>query len=227
MPPSRTTPSRTTPSRTTPAGPSSGTPGKRRLPADERRAQILDSAREVFLRSGASGARVKELADAAGVNPALLYQHFESKEELFQEAVLRPLAAAFEETANRFPNVGDPEPDGGIVREATETYLVHLLEAMEQTAALLGVAMFDDAENGRAFFRQHLEPLLDHLSGVVAAHMPSWEHIEYDPEIAVMIVFGTAWYFAIDQRFGSGPARDRHAVAAQINAIIFDGLRPR
>lgn len=202
-------------------------PERQRLPAEERRAQILDSAREVFLRSGASGARVKELADAAGVNPALLYQHFESKEELFEEAVLRPLAKAFEETAARFPNVADPEPAGAVVREATETYLVHLLEAMEQTAALLGVALFDGAENGRAFFRQHLEPLLDHLSAVVTAHMPTWEHIEYDPDVAVMIVFGTAWYFAIEQRFGSGPPRDRHAFAAQINAIIFDGLRPR
>ena len=200
---------------------------RQRLPAEERRAQILDSAREVFLRSGASGARVKELADAAGVNPALLYQHFESKEELFQEAVLRPLAAAFEETARRFPDVGDPQPSGELVREATETYLVHLLEAMDQTAALLGVAMFDDAANGRAFFQQHLEPLVDHLSAVVNAHMPTWEHAEYDPDVAVMIVFGTAWYFAIEQRYGSGPQRDRRTLAAQINAIIFDGLRPR
>ena len=205
----------------------SETAKKSRLPADERRAQILDSAREVFLRSGASGARVKELANAAGVNPALLYQHFESKEELFQEAVLRPLAAAFEETANRFPNVGDPQPSGELVREATETYLVHLLEAMDTTAALLGVALFDDVDNGRAFFQQHLEPLVDHLSAVVTAHMPTWEHADYDPEVAVMIVFGTAWYYAIEQRFGSGPARDRDALARQINAIIFDGLRPR
>jgi AcrR family transcriptional regulator len=200
---------------------------KTRLPADQRRAQILDSAREVFLRSGASGARVKELAEAAGVNPALLYQHFESKEELFQEAVLRPLAAAFEETASRFPDVGDPQPSGELVREATETYLVHLLEAMDQTAALLGVAMFDDAENGRAFFQQHLEPLVDHLSAVVNAHMPTWEHADYDPEVAVMMVFGTAWYSSLEQHFGSSPPRDRRALAAQINAIIFDGLRPR
>jgi hypothetical protein len=104
---------------------------------------------------------------------------------------------------------------------------VHLLEAMDQTAALLGVAMFDDAENGRAFFQQHLEPLVDHLSAVVNAHLPTWEHAEYDPDIAVMIVFGTAWYFAIEQRYGSGPRRDRQALAKQINAIIFDGLRPR
>jgi len=198
-----------------------------RLSADERRAQILDSAREVFLRSGASGARVKDLADAAGVNPALLYQHFESKEELFEEAVLRPLARAFEETASIFPDVTGGEPRGAVVREATETYLVHLLEAMDQIAALLGVALFGDLDGGRAFFQEQLEPILRHLAKVVTAHMPTWEHIDYDPDVAVMIVFGTAWYAAIEQRFGSGKPRDKRALAAQINAILFDGLRPR
>ena len=202
-------------------------PARTRLSADERRAQILDSAREVFLRSGASGTRVKDLADAAGVNPALLYQHFESKEELFEEAVLRPLAAAFEETIERFPDVSDPEPGGGVVREATETYVAHLLDAMDEAAGLLGVVLFDDLDRGQAFFQERLWPLLSHLTGVVTAHLPTWEHADYDPGIAVRIVFGTAWYYAIEHRYHDAPARDNRALAAQIVAIIFDGLLPR
>lgn len=202
-------------------------PVRTRLSADERRAQILDSAREVFLRSGASGARVKELADAAGVNPALLYQHFDSKEELFQEAVLRPLVAAFEETTQRFPDVDGPLPAGDVVREATETYILHLLEAMEQIAGLLGLVLFDDLANGRAFFRERLEPMLGHLRDVVTAHLPTWEHADYDPDTAVMMVFGAAWQFAVENRFRNGPPRDAKVMASQINAIIFDGLRSR
>jgi len=198
-----------------------------RLSADERRAQILDSAREVFLRSGASGARVKEVADAAGVNPALLYQHFESKEELFEEAVLRPLASAFETTALTFPDVTDADPPGERVREATETYLLHLLEAMEKAAGLLGLVLFDDLEAARIFFRERLEPMLAQLTGVVRAHLPAWEHAEYDPEVAVMIVFGTCWMYAIDSRFGTRAERDLPKLAAQIGAIIFEGLNPR
>jgi AcrR family transcriptional regulator len=200
---------------------------RRRLPADERRAQILDSAREVFLRSGASGARVKDLADAAGVNPALLYQHFESKEELFEEAVLRPLVAAFEATAQRFPGVDDPEPRGEFVRDATETYILNLLGAMDEIAGLLGVVLFDDLARGQVFFQERLWPLLAHLSNVVTEHLPAWEHADYDPEVAVRIVFGTAWYYALENRFGPGPALDLRQTAAQISAIIFDGLRPR
>lgn len=197
------------------------------MPADERRVQILDSAREVFLRSGASGARVRDLADAAGVNPALLYQHFESKDEMFEEAVLRPLESAFEETAEAFPDVEDMAISGDVVRDATEEYTVHLLEAMEEIGALLGIALFDDVDNGRAFFRERLEPLLARLRAVVAAHLPAWDHADYDPEVAVSVVFGTCWYYAIEQRFRGGPPRDKHELARQINAIIFDGLYPR
>jgi AcrR family transcriptional regulator len=198
-----------------------------RLTADERRAQILDSAREVFLRTGASGTRVKDLADAAGVNPALLYQHFDSKEEMFEEAVLRPLTSAFEETALRFPDAAGPTPRGDVVREATETYIVHLLEAMDKVGALLGVVMFDDLNSGRAFFQERLEPMLAGLREVVTAHLPTWEHIDYDPDVAVMLVFGTAWQFSIENRFSGRPPRDPRETAAQINAIIFDGLRAR
>jgi AcrR family transcriptional regulator len=198
-----------------------------RLSAEDRRGQILHSARAVFLRHGASGTRVKDLAEAAGVNPALLYQHFESKEEIFEEAVLRPLERAFADTMRSFPGVSEISPSGEVVREATETYIVHLLQAMDDIAALLGIALFDDLETGRTFFRERLEPVLDHLRDIVAAHLPTWDHADYDPETAVKLVFGTAWYFAIEDRFRSGPPRDKAQTASELTALVFDGLLPR
>jgi AcrR family transcriptional regulator len=54
-----------------------------RLPATERREQILTCALEVFARSGFHGASMNDVADAAGVTKPVLYQHFDSKQELF------------------------------------------------------------------------------------------------------------------------------------------------
>jgi AcrR family transcriptional regulator len=54
-----------------------------RLPATERREQILACALEVFARSGFHGASMNDVADAAGVTKPVLYQHFDSKQELF------------------------------------------------------------------------------------------------------------------------------------------------
>jgi len=54
-----------------------------RLPADERRDQLLDVALEVFASAGFHGASMNDVADAAGVTKPVLYQHFDSKNDLF------------------------------------------------------------------------------------------------------------------------------------------------
>lgn len=54
-----------------------------RLTAAARREQILDVALEIFGRSGYHGTSMNEIAEAAGVTKPVLYQHFDSKSELF------------------------------------------------------------------------------------------------------------------------------------------------
>lgn len=57
----------------------------------ERR--ILEAARQVFMRRGTAGARMQEIAEAAGVNQALLHYYFRTKDRL--------AAAVFREAASR------------------------------------------------------------------------------------------------------------------------------
>jgi AcrR family transcriptional regulator len=54
-----------------------------RLSASARREQLLDVALEVFARQGYHGTSMNDVADAAGVTKPVLYQHFESKRELY------------------------------------------------------------------------------------------------------------------------------------------------
>lgn len=54
-------------------------------------AQILEAARAVFLRRGTAGARMREIAEVAGVNQALLHYYFRTKDAL-AEAVFRRAA---------------------------------------------------------------------------------------------------------------------------------------
>jgi len=58
-----------------------------RLPANARREQILDVALEVFARQGFHGASMNEVADAVGVTKPVLYQHFDSKRDLYQALI--------------------------------------------------------------------------------------------------------------------------------------------
>jgi len=54
-----------------------------RLPRDERRAQLLVAALEVFTAAGYHSAAMDEIADRANVSKPVLYQPFPSKLELY------------------------------------------------------------------------------------------------------------------------------------------------
>jgi TetR/AcrR family transcriptional regulator len=55
--------------------------------ADQTRAHILDAAVRQFSANGLAGARTEQIAEEAGVNKALLYYYFKSKEDLYAAAV--------------------------------------------------------------------------------------------------------------------------------------------
>jgi len=54
---------------------------------NDKRAQILEGARQVFFAHGFNGASMSEIALAAGVSKGTLYVYFENKERLFAALV--------------------------------------------------------------------------------------------------------------------------------------------
>ncbi len=59
----------------------------KRLPANERRQQLLDVALRLFAQNGFKATTMDDIADHAGVTKPLLYQHFASKRALYLELV--------------------------------------------------------------------------------------------------------------------------------------------
>jgi AcrR family transcriptional regulator len=59
----------------------------KRLPARNRREQVLRKASDQFAMTGLNGTTTLTLAQAAGISEAILYVHFGNKPELFREAV--------------------------------------------------------------------------------------------------------------------------------------------
>jgi AcrR family transcriptional regulator len=82
-------------------------PGARRLTATARREAILDAAKPVFGALGYHLATTREIASAAGVSEALLYQHFPGKRQLF-EAVINRAAADLERRMVAAEQSADP-----------------------------------------------------------------------------------------------------------------------
>jgi AcrR family transcriptional regulator len=99
-------------------------PRPRRRDASETRRRLVEAARRRFARDGYTATTVREIAEDAGVNVALISRYFESKEGLF-EACLASAAAVLVESADQAPalehlaetivqHVNDAKPDGGL-----------------------------------------------------------------------------------------------------------------
>jgi len=63
----------------------------RRLPALERRAQLIEVGRGVFARHGYEGTSVEEIAKRAKVSKPIIYEHFGGKEGLYAVIVDREM----------------------------------------------------------------------------------------------------------------------------------------
>ena len=84
-----------------------------RMPRMERRAQLLESALEVFVAQGYHAAAMDDIAERAGVSKPVLYQHFPGKLELYLallaqscDTIIDKCRAALTSTDNNKERVG-------------------------------------------------------------------------------------------------------------------------
>src|ERR687885_2023915 len=83
---------------------------RKRLSAGDRRTAILESALEVFSRHGYNGASIDEIAQAAGISKALIYEHFPSKKDLHVSLLERHVQEIF----TRLAQTADTDEPGEV-----------------------------------------------------------------------------------------------------------------
>lgn len=196
---------------------------RRRLSAGARRAQLIDAARGVFLAEGMAGARTRRIAEVAGVNEALLYQHFSSKEEIFDEAVVKPLHDIVAKVIDVGGALPPYDPGGLAQHDLTEQYLAELLRTFLEVAPLLGVVLFSDRVTGERFYADAVHPLAAAISGVVRDAFPTWSHREFDPELVTLSVIGACISLSLEHHF-TGREIDVEGTARQLTDLLFFGL---
>ena len=67
-----------------------------RLPAEERRIQILDVAIQEFARDGYASTGTADIAAAAGIGEPTIYRYFDSKQDLYLAALRRSVDEVME-----------------------------------------------------------------------------------------------------------------------------------
>lgn len=102
----------------------------------------MDAALELFGEKGYSGASTREIAERAGVAEALLFRHFGSKANLFQEAVLDPFSGFI---ARWTDQRAEPWGDERVMHEFVAKLYEALREHRRPILALIAAGSFEPA----------------------------------------------------------------------------------
>ncbi len=98
---------------------------RRRLTAEERRRAILTAAQDVFARRGYHGSSIDEIAQAAEISKALIYEHFPSKKDLHASLLDMHVQELFDRLA---ASAATPEPGDIRMRAGLDAFLTWVEE---------------------------------------------------------------------------------------------------
>jgi AcrR family transcriptional regulator len=201
-------------------------PRRRRvyLPASERRRRIISAAQEVFSRMSLQGARTRELAKAAEVNQATLFEHFESKEDLFVAAVVQPLQEVMQGMRDRARAYNDAASVQEMIALGLASSQRHL-ESMVQIYPLLAMALFSEPTLGRQLYCEHIVPLLKERGKAMRSVVKEG----VDSELLALAAFGMYFAIAMDRTF-RGKKDELSVITKRLLDIVAfgfvkDGLR--
>jgi AcrR family transcriptional regulator len=162
-----------------------------RIPAADRRRQILDAAVKVFARRGFTQCRVSDIADEAGVAYGLLYHYFRSKDEVLDTLFLERWSVMVDVIAE----VDQREVSA---REKLEAVASFIVESYRHDPELMKVIIVEVTRAANSFGRTHIEEIqraFNGIAGIIEKGQASGEL-----RTAVTPLFGAmAFYGAIEQ----------------------------
>jgi AcrR family transcriptional regulator len=202
-------------------GTSAGTasePGKprRRLKAEERRESILSAANTVFGQHGYEHVRIDDVAAAAGISKALIYEHFRSKQELYSELMSRAANELLERVgaAASAPGVDGPgrleegvsagfsfvaeQPEAFqmFVRDVTDPEIAQVQARLRAhyVAMMVAVMELEPPERQEGLERRHLEQLAEMMVGGWYSLADWWlRHRDADVNELISILLSFMW----------------------------------
>lgn len=199
-----------------------------RISATDRREQILDVAMQLFARQGFQGTTTRQIAGRAGVNEALIFRHFPSKEDLYWAVIERKIQSASprERMQKWLESPGsDLEILSGLAAEILER------RAKDQTLSrLLLYSALESHQLSQRFFRNYVAEYYEVLAEYIRRRSAEGKFRPVDPLLAARGFFGMVIYHSWVQELFGGKryqAFDVEQVSRTMAEIWLDGMRPR
>jgi len=201
-------------------------PVQHRMSGTDRQRQLLETALNVFSQKGFKGSTTKEIAAAAGVTEAIIFQHFPSKEALYSAVLELHLDTEEEQKwIGEILDCMEHKDDEGLI----QSFILHVLRGYRSNTALQRVILFaalEGHEQGLMRLHRQFSPIYERLKDYVSRRQHEGALINIDPH-AILIGFGgiAHQYGLITQiMHAPGPDISDEAIAHQFTRILMHGI---
>lgn len=161
--------------------------------------KIIECALELFSSNGYDSVSVGEIAKAVGIKAPSLYNHFESKQAIF-DAIVKSTAEQYErDTEQVNVHIGDADRDISEFGEITEEALVqkvrHIFnysldnEIVCRFRRMMTIEQFRTKELSELYTKRFVDRLVDYHSGIFKGLIAADIIVDKDPDtLALMYV---------------------------------------
>jgi AcrR family transcriptional regulator len=195
-----------------------------RVPAQDRRQQILELATRLFARRGYQGTTTRQIAEQAGVNEAIIFRHFPSKEHLYWAVIEHQIGRH----GGREKMRRALEAEGGDA-EVLTALAERLLRRDTTLSRLLLFTALENHKLSHRFFRTHVAQYYEVLAAYVRRGIAAGRFRAVDPLLAARGFLGMVIYhFLIQELYGGKRYQDfdRGKVCRTLAGIWLAGMQP-
>jgi len=204
----------------------------RRLSAEDRRRQIVQSAIELFARKGFEGTTTKEIALAAGVSEALIFRHFPTKQDLY--------SAIIDFKMKECRHVLQEELREAMAHRDDRAFFVRLAEEIlrmyREDADFIRLMLFSALEGhelSRMVYETHVAEMFEELVAYIARRIRERAFRAVEPRVAARAFVGMIAHHALVRELFDPAERllklDDRAAARAFATLFLEGVvwRPR
>ncbi len=170
------------------------------IKSTNKRRKILKAAEKEFAHNGFSGARMKTIAIAVGLDKATLYHYFQTKQDLYN-AVLEEVINSFSALASKG---FDHDTDPGDELSEFVSVLIDFLNNHKSFVMILRQEFSGPSRGKSNFLKQRLTPLIQKVQTYIEDSVGKGEMREVDPEHTLYSIFEILFsYFTMNSNIAA------------------------
>jgi len=164
---------------------------------EDTKRKILDKALELFSTQGYDAVSVGQIAKAVGIKAPSLYNHFPSKQAIF-DAIVESTAAQYEEDTGKIDiHVQDVKQDISVFTEITEEALFEKVrqifeyslrnELISRFRRMMTIEQFRSPELAALYSRRYVDRMMEYHANIFRALIAAGEIQKEDPDVLAMM----------------------------------------